>query len=391
MTDFQSFLAKDDLQKYLRAALFAFALLALVMNIAGCWKIYRAEPLRDAASRSLMAAESSWFYASGLAEPVPVAALKLAMAAGANPDKAVRLQGLAVYVLMAVLTLLLLRPLGELTPPIAALFLAANPYMGYYAMLGSSNLFALLFLLLFWHFFYGARGRRGALLAGAAGGLACLSRLDAAWMLLVIAGLSWALRRREFRLKEAGLALGLAALLTLPYLAWQRAHYGSAFYAQELSLRRWANIDRYGYRPTEPVPQGPLAPAAFLLRNGPAGALGAAFSGLGRALAYELPRVLYHKFMMVLVFLGVYAAFVFRKERLLVFLTAALLPLLPLAAVTQVPASGGIELRYYLPALWALCALAGYGLQEVMAWLEAAVIGWAREKAQRAAARAGKK
>lgn len=391
MTDFQNLLRNADLEKYLRAAVFAFAGLALAMNIAACWKVYKAEPLRDAASRSLMAAGSSWFYASGLAEPLPVAALKLAMAAGADPDKAVRAQGVAVYVLVAAATLLALKGLGGLAAPMAALFLAANPYMGYYAMQGSSNLFALLFLLLFWHYFDGAGGRRSALLAGLAGGLACLSRLDAAWALLVMAGLSWALRRREFRLKEAGLALGLAALLALPYLAWQRAHYGGAFYAQELSLRRWANIDRYGYRPAEPVPQGPLGPAAFLLRDGPGGALAGAFSGLGRALAYELPRVLYHKFLMVFVFLGAYAAFVYRKERLLVFLAAALLPLLPLAAVKQVPATGGIELRYYLPALWALCALAGYGLQEVISWFEKSVAGWALQKALRAGARAGKK
>jgi len=319
-----------------------------------------------------------------------VAALKLAMAAGADPDKAVRAQGVAVYVLVAAATLLLLNGLGGLAAPMAALFLGANPYMGYYAMQGSSNLFALLFLLLFWHFFDGP-GRRSAMLAGLAGGLACLSRLDAAWALLVLAGLSWALRRREFRLKEAALALGLAALLTLPYLVWQRAHYGGFFYAQELSLRRWANIDRYGYRPAEPVPQGPLGTAAFLLRDGPGGALAGAFSGLGRALAYELPRVLYHKFLMVFVFLGAYAAFVFRKDRLLVFLAAALLPLLPLAAVKQVPATGGIEPRYYLPAPWALCGLAGYGLQETISWFEKSVAGWALQKALRAGARAGKK
>lgn len=392
MTDFKAALAKADLQKIFIGSLVVVASMALALNLTVSWKAYRAEPLRDAASRSLMASGSSFFYASGLAEPLPVAALKLAMSAGADPDKALRLEGLAVFAAAAALTLLLLRKrLGFPAAVMAALFFAANPYMGYYAMQGSSNLFALPFLLLFWYYFDDPdSGRRGALLAGLYGGLACLCRLDAAWVLLAVAGLSWAARRRDFRLKEAGLTLGLAALLTLPYLAWQRAHYGGFFYAQELSLRRWANIDRYGYSPREAVPQGPLGPAAFLLRDGAAGAVSDAFGGLGRAVGYELPRVLYHKFLIVFVFLGVYSAFVFKKNGLLVFLAASLLPLLPLASIKQVPASGGLELRYYLCSLWALCALAGFGFQEILAWVESAAVGWAQRKAAEIKGRAGK-
>lgn len=368
------------------------ALLALLMNLAVSWRGYRHEPLRDAASRSLMAAESSWFYAPGLAEPLPVAALKLAAAAGADPDAAVRLQGMALFVLLVVLTFFALRArLGPLAAVLAALFLAANPYLGYYAMQGASNLFALVFMVFFWHWFRPGAGTRRALLAGLAGGLACLSRLDAAPALLLIAGLAWAAERPAFRLREAGLALGLAALLAAPYLAWQRAHYGNALYAQELSLRRWANIDRYGYYPREAVPQGPLSPAAFVLRGGAAAAVSGAFSGLGRMAGFELPRVLHHKFLIVFVFLGAYASFVFGRWAVPVFLAAALLPLLPLAAVRQVPASGGIELRYYLGALWALCALAGFGLQELVAWGEKAAMAWARRKAAEYAAGKGKK
>lgn len=388
MTDFKSAFSRTDFHKAFLGVILVIAAVALVSNILVCRNVYRAEPLRDAASRSLMAAESSWFYASGLAEPLPVAALKVAMAAGGDPDKAVRAQGLALFAAAAALALFLLRgSLGPTAGAMAALFLAANPYLGYYAMVGSSNLFSLVFLLLFWHYFDGPGGRRGALLAGLFGALACLSRLDSAWALLVIAALSWAARRREFRLKEAGMALGLAALLTLPYLAWQKAHYGNSLYAQELSLRRWANVDRYGYRPQEPVPQGPLGAASFLFRDGPGGAVAGAFRGLGRALGFELPRVLYHKFLIVFIFLGVYSAFFFKKYKPLILLAAALAPLLPLAAVSQVPASGGIELRYYLAALWALCALAGYGFQEILAWGEAAAAKWVAVKNAEYAAR----
>lgn len=393
MTDIYNAFARADMQRNFRWLTLALAVTALSLNLTVSWRVFASEPLREAASRSLMAANSSFFFDSGLAEPVPVAALKVAMVTGLNPEKLLRAEGLAVYAVLFALTLFVLRRrFGEVAASMAALFLAANPTMGFYAMQGSSHLYALVFLLLFWHYFDEPEGgRRGALLAGLAGGLACLSRLDSAWALLAIAGLTWAVRRREFALKEAALSLGLAAMLTLPYLAWQKAQYGAVFYAQELSLRRWANVDRYGYGPQAEAPRGPLAPAAFLLRNGAAGAVKDGFSGLGRALGFELPRALYYKSLAVLVFLGVYAAFLFKKDRLLFFLAAGLLPALPLAAITQVPAAGGIELRYYLWPLWGLCALAGLGFQETLVWVEAGVDKWAARKAEQLKRLAGRK
>lgn len=384
MTDIKKLAQITGSQGFMRGTVLALACAALLLNLVASGKTYGDKPLREAASRSLMAANSSWFYDSGLAEPVPVAALKLAMAAGVKPEKAVRAQGLALFALLFAATLFTLyRRFGPTAAVFAALFLAANPFLGYYATQGSSQLYALLFLLLFWHYFDSpAGGRRHALLAGLWGGLACLSRLDAALPLLLVAALTLAVRRGAFPLRESLLALGVALLLALPYVARQKAEYGNFLYAQELSLRRWANIDSFGYGPGDDRPQGPLGPAAFLLRAGPAGALQDAFSGLGRSLSYELPRVIRYKAVMVLVFLGVYAAFAFRKDRLLIFGAAALLPVLPLADIKQVTSTGGIELRYYLPALWALCALAGLGLQETLYWGERAVARWAGAKAE---------
>ena len=366
-------------QAFLRGMVLLLACSALLLNFVASSRTYGAKPLREAASRSLMAANSSWFYDSGLAEPVPVAALKLAMAAGADPEKAVRALGLALFALLFAATLFTLyRRFGPAAAVFAALFLAANPFLGYYATQGSSQLYALFFLLLFWHYFDSpAGGRRHALLAGLWGGLACLSRLDAALPLLAVALLTLAVRRGALPLREALLSLGVALLLALPYAARQKAEYGNFLYSQELSLRRWANIDSFGYEPVADRPQGPLGPAAFLLRNGPAGAVQDAFSGLGRSLSYELPRIIHYKALIVLVFLGVYAVCALRKDRLLIFAVAALLPVLPLAAIKQVPDTGGIELRYYLSALWALCALAGLGLQETMEWGERAAAKWA--------------
>ena len=376
-----NFFSKLDRPRVYLLMLSLLAAAAFAYSAASGWKVYRQEPLREAASRSLMAMNSSFFYDSGMAEPLPVFTLKLAMAAGADPDSALRAEGLAVFAAVTLATFFVLARYGGLCAVLATFFVAANPYMCFYAMQGSSHLYALFFLLLFWHYFDSPEpSRRSALLAGLYGGLACLSRLDAAWALLIIAGLSWAVRRGGFALKAAGLSLGLALALALPYAVYQRAQYGNSLYAQELSLRRWANVDKFAYGSWERAPSGPLGVAAFIFREGPAGAVRSAFSGLGRSLSYELPRTLHYRFLPVLVFLGVYAAFVLKKDRLLFFLAAALLPALPLAAIKQVPATGGIELRYYLWSLWALCALAGLGLQETMVWAEGGVTKWAAEK-----------
>jgi hypothetical protein len=366
--------------------------LALSLNLVASWRTFRHEPLREAASRSLMAVKSSFFYDSGLAEPVPVFALKLAMAAGADPDAALRAEGLAVFIAVFFATIFVLwTRYGAQCAVLAALFLAANPHMGYYAMQGSSHLYALFFLLLFWHYFdFPEPSRRAALLAGLYGGLACLSRLDAAWALLLIAALSWAVRRRNFGLKAAGLSLGLALVLALPYAIYQRAQYGNSLYAQELSLRRWANVDKYAYGAWEGAPSGPLTVPAFIFREGAVGAFRDVFSGLGHSVSYELPRTLYYKLLLVAVFLGCYAAFLLKKDRLLIFLAAALLPVLPLAAIKQVPSTGGIELRYYLWSLWALCALAGLGLHETLSWVETRSLKLVAE-AEAIRSRAGKK
>ncbi|MDA8243487.1 MAG: glycosyltransferase family 39 protein [Elusimicrobia bacterium] len=377
--DLYGALTKIDMQRAFRGFTLSLAFVALGMNMSASWKVFGQVPLREAASRSLMAVDSSFFFDSGLSEPVPVAALKAGMLTGTDPDRVVRIEGLAVFAAVFLLTLFTLkRRFGETASAMAALFLAGNPYMGYYAMQGDSHLYSLFFLLLFWHYFDSPEGGRlGDALAGLFGGLACLSRLDSAWVILAVAGLAWAVKRGELDLKRAGLSLGLALALTLPYLGWQKAAYGRFLHSQEISLRRWDNVDRFGYAPGARREQGPLPVPSFIFRNGPLGPLADSFRGLGRGLSYELPRTLYYKWLLVLVFLGVYAAFVRKKDGLLFLAAAVLLPVLPLAAIKEVPSSGGIEFSYYLQPLWALCALAGLGLQETMEWVEEAAGKWA--------------
>ena len=97
MPDLPQTLAKLDKPHLAHGLTLLLAGAALVLNLATSWKVYRLEPLREAAYRSLLASNASFFYDSGLTEPLPAAALKLAMTAGADPDTAVRVEGLAVF------------------------------------------------------------------------------------------------------------------------------------------------------------------------------------------------------------------------------------------------------------------------------------------------------
>lgn len=365
-------LFKIDFDKLTGRLLAALILLTLAYNMAVCWRVYRAVPLREGASRSLLAANSRFFYDSGLAEPLPVFALKAAMFLGAEPDAALRAEGLAVFAAITALTLVVLwRSCGIIAAMTAALLVAASPYMGYYAMQGDSHLYALFFLLLFWHYFDpAALNWRRAAWAGLYGGLACLSRLDCAWFIFLTAGLLAALNFRRFNFRAAGLALGLALTLVAPYLIYQRVQYKNSLYSQELSLRRWANIDKRRHNYSGPLETGPLSVSAFILRDGVGVALQRSFSGLGHSLSYEVPKVVYYKLIIVFIFLGFYAAFIMKKDALLVFSAAAFLPALALAPIGEIFAAGGITLRYYLWTLWSLCALAGLGLQELLGWIE---------------------
>lgn len=375
---------KIDFERFIPLFLGIVAAVVLSYNMLVCWKVYRHAPLREAASRSLLAEGSRFFYASGLAEPLPVFALKAAMALGADPDAAVRAEGLVLFAAITVLTLLFVRRrCGPVAGSMAAMLLAGNPYIGYYAMRGGSHLYALFFILLFWYWFDAEKPTVGSSLgAGLSGGLACLSRLDSAWFILISAGLFLALKRRDFRFKAAGLSLGLAFLLVLPYLVYQKAHYGNSLYAQEINLRRWANLDRFGYNSGQPMPSEPLSAAGFIFRDGAVSAVKKTFGGLGRSFSYEIPRVVYYKLIVVLFFLGFYFAFVLKKDALLVFFAAAFLPVLALAPVRQIPATGGIELRYYLSTLWGLAALAGLGFQEGLELGMSRFVVWMETKAK---------
>ena len=333
---------------------------ALALNIIVSCKLYFVAPLGEA---------GSW-AAAVFAPPLPVFALKIFMFAGLGLRAALMVCGFSAFSALVLFTLFAFgKRYGAMAGSMAALFTAANPYFGYYAVKSSSNLYAALFLALFWHYNSSEhKTLKPSFLAGLFGGLALLSRLDCAFVLALLVLFALVSNLRLERVKAAAVSLSLACLIAAPYLVYQKKQYHNFFYSQELSLRRWANIDNDGYKPSPGMEQEPLSLGGFVRRNGAAGFARASFKGLGAAFGATLPRVFYYKFLIVLLFLGVYFAFSLNVYNLLFFFAASLIPLLPLAAIAQIPATGGIEPRYYLVTLWALCAFAGLGLQELLVW-----------------------
>jgi hypothetical protein len=61
MKDLQSSFARVDMNSAMRGLVLALGAAALLWNLAVCWKVYRAEPLREAAARSLMGVNSAFF------------------------------------------------------------------------------------------------------------------------------------------------------------------------------------------------------------------------------------------------------------------------------------------------------------------------------------------
>lgn len=355
------FSEKDEKRyRMLLAVVNLMVLLALYINSTASWKAFRETPLVEAATRHEAAAGSSFFFDSGLFEPVPVFALKAAMWLGVSPGSAVRAQGIALFCMTGFITLAMARRrYGELAGMMGAMFFAANPFMGYYAMQGDSHLFALLFMIFFWRIFNPADlTPRRAVIAGIWGGLACLSRADSAWFILLCVPFYALFYRAQFKPKLAALALGVSLAVFTPYLAYQKASFGGFLHGQELRLKQWS-VRSEAARPAG----GPetLSVTGFLFREGPARAAGYFSSGLVRVLSYELPRGVYYKIVIPFIFLGFYALFGAGRHDLAVFFLASLVPILPLASSGA--AEAGLAQRFLLAPAWALFLAGGFGMQ----------------------------
>jgi len=349
-----------------------FLLVAVGCNIFGSWVIFRhGALLNEAAVRPRLAAESRWFYDSGNYEPVPVGALKILSPFDFSPDAAVRAEGMALAVLIiAAVFVSVKRKWGEQTAVFSAFLLGINPYLAIYAMKGSTVLFSLFFLLLFWLFARpGTLTLKRAAAAGFFAGLACLSRMDSVWPLLLYALFSARVCVKAGKLKETAAAAVTALLLVSPYLIYQKAHFGNALYGQETGLTRLVNAEVRKYLPGTELIKEPVALGEFLTRYGFRDAVAAPFRGAYRLLTFELPKSLYGqsalgKFTLLLAFLGLYFSFRRSDYDFPVLFLSFFIPVCFIAEIPQISDTSGIRVSYMLPSAAAVCAMAGYGFTE---------------------------
>ena len=300
--------------------LFVIALFALYINVSACSRIFHNAPVQERTSRVAMAKASSFFYASGPLEPVPVFALKVPMMLSKkDPLKMQRAEGCIVFVLLFFVYLAVVRRRIQLSAAYySAVIFAGIPWFGYYAMTGSAFLFAMLFILLYWDCADPAKmNMRRAVLAGLFAAAACLSRTESIFFVLINTLFFLPEYKNGKMFKNIAVMFGIMLFFAAPYYIWQKTYFGYMFYGQEMGLTRLINAEIQNTAAAKPYIQQPTGLLAFLFRDGFAAGLAAPFRGLIRALSFEMPRAIYYKLSVFLAFMGFY--FMFRDGKKAVF------------------------------------------------------------------------
>lgn len=354
--------------------IFFLGLIILAMNVGTCWKVYQELPLADAYSRPLMAEQSKMFYDSGLSEPLPVFVLKITMLVSkADPVKIIKVQGLLIFIALYFALIYAVIPrYGFGAALYAGVFAAANPYLGYYAMTGTSFMYAALFLVLFFKYADSHKlTKKNAVLAGLFASAALLSRFGSIWFLLLHTLFFLPQYRDKKILKHALLYTLLALFLTSPYLFYQKKQFGNMLYYQEANISTLLNISNRAKNLNKPVYTEPVSILKSIVgdKDGVFYVITNPVKGFIRALSFELPRTVHYKLGIFLAFLGFYFSFVQRRKDLVVLFLSSFIPVCFMADMYLVKFQGGIGLCYYLMPFLAISALAGFGLQEISFYL----------------------
>ncbi|MBU2573839.1 MAG: glycosyltransferase family 39 protein [Elusimicrobia bacterium] len=342
----------------------ALVTIALSYNIYASWALYSSAPLSDPASYPVIAKASHYFYDSGMREPVPVFLTKALLALGAGDQAAVRLATVIVFAASVLLLLFFAdRAHGLLAGLTSAMLFAVNPYAGYYSVQGVSNLTSGLFLMIFC---FGLAGKdmsgRNAVFLGVAGGLCMLSRLENILIVLAALGIGAVLDLSKRRARFSAFVFAVAIFLTLPYLAHQYREYGNPVYSHAMAARFWQNTEKSGPLSGDRYSGGPMSISSFVLRAGPAAAAGNLLKAYAGDIFHYIPRLLHYKILMLALFSGMFFLFKKKDYFALLLLPVLMLPVSFISSIDQVSAGSGIELRFYLNALWLVCVYCGMGL-----------------------------
>ena len=350
--------------------------LALLLNISTSW-LYPGPTGGAAASYRAY----GWAYGRitgpiGFREPAPVFPVRLLQSVGVPVPLGAKIAGLSAFAMLVVLTLIFLRKrYGAVAGAMGALFLAANPYFGYYAVQGPGEIFPVLFFLGFWYF-AGENNFSFKNLAAAAvcAALAALSKII--FFFFVLAALIlWALEECSAkRLRFALYCALLTGALVSPYLAAQTSVFGRPLSLQENLLRQWRNTALEGPIMEAPFNNGPLSPAQFMFGEGPRRSAAQFAAGLKKIFLSGLPKLAFYKIELFFGLLGFVLLCMKENRPFALLFFIFILPTAFIASVKQLPAGGGIETRFYLGAFWLVCAYAGFGFQELLEVLKQSLV-----------------
>lgn len=365
---------------HFRALGAGLCLAAACYNLWQSWTLFGQFPLSDPASYPALAQASRWFYDSGIREPVPVFLTKLGLLSGLAQDFAVRLPALVVAAASGPVLCALTWPLfGGPAAYAAGLLLSLNPWLGFYACAGSSSVYSAFFFSVFLLTLLDKRySPKTALFAGAAGGLAALSRLESLGMAAGACALYPLLQsfapKKSFPFtgwagfdfssaRKSALAFAVCALLALPYMVYQKAQFGSFFHSHGVHARFWLNAARG----VPPGPQryepGPASPSALILRDGALAAPGLVARGYWTALR-RTPDLLRSGFVFAAAVFGAVCAVAYLDAALVPFaLALALFPVAPIMNLDQAGPRTGVEMRFLFHTLWLWCLCAGLAIE----------------------------
>ncbi|MBI4656232.1 MAG: glycosyltransferase family 39 protein [Elusimicrobia bacterium] len=341
---------------------------ALSFNISACWALFSNVPLSDPGGFPELAKNSSFFYDSGIREPVPVLLVKIMQFLRFNDEFAVRLATALVFIVSGFLILYFVnKKYGFLAGLGASMFFAVNPYAGYYGVQGVNNLTSGLFLLVFWYFLSKKDGAiKNCVITGAIGGFCMLTRLENILIVILILCIDLVLDFSRERLKSGGIILAAALVLTLPYLGYQQYKFKSPVYSHRIAARFWLNAETKAPLASNRFEGGPMNISSFMFRHGAVKSIKGVLRGYFKSFTHYVPRLMYYKFQILLLLAGMFFCFKRREYFLLLLFPVLILPITFIAGIDQIAKGSGIEMRFYMNAFWILCIYCGIGLADIV-------------------------
>ena len=338
--------------------------IALIQNLIVSWQVFSKIPLSDPASYPEIAKASKFFYDTGIREPVQIYIVKFFMLFGLNDVLSVRVATTAIVVFFGVLLVrLVFKRYGFTVAMVAGFVFAINPFVGYYGVQGVNNLTSGFFLMLFVYFLTKKEYIRGNLIYTALfAALSMLTRLENILIVFLILASFVLINFSKTKLRFSLLVFAFAFIAVLPYPLHQAYKYKSPIHSHNLAARFWVNTEKNGPQSAQRYKDGPMSISGFLFRGGACGAALSLCKGYFKSGFHYLPRLLYYKVAFFLFIFG-FIVILLRKEYFLAsLLPIMILPVVFIAGIDQISKGSGIELRFYINALWLLGIYAGFGV-----------------------------